>query len=193
VNGPPEIRAALSKSLLNAILARPPGERDRMLRHLAPERRSEIERAGRLSWYDLNAHVDMLDGVHELLGPAGFRAFHRDLTGTYLEQPFLKTIADTGVRLVGLAPFTAVSWTPTGWRTAFRHAGELEFEKSQRTNEGWLRLKGMPPAVARSGSMVEGLAGTLEYVVALMKGVASISVQDFDRGRGAATFHIVVG
>jgi len=186
------IRTALSQSLVQAIRALPAEQSARVLKGLPPERLSAIEGASRLGWTTLAEHVELLDRVKRDVGTRAFRDFHGQLTVAYLEHPFMKTLFDSAVRLFGFKPFSVISWIPTGWKTAFKGAGHVEFARGATPVVAHVKLVGMPADVARGGAMFEALAGTIEVFITLTKGTGTVTLTRADPEAGEAHYDVAL-
>lgn len=184
----PVIRGFMSRMILDAA-RNLPAEKQRRVFSLVPESLIPlIESTPRLGWVPLEQNILLSDAIHQVLGDPGFRHFFAGLADRMMTYPLLQSFFDGAVRLFGLTPQAMLKWTAYAWEQAFRNCGRIVYQpRREATHDGRAEmvLEGFPPALLRSGTFPQSLAGTFDMYLKRVskKGRVDILSVDLEKSR----------
>ena len=184
----PAIRGFMSRMILDAA-RNLPAEKQRRVFSLVPEPLiALIESTPRLGWIPLEQNIRLSDALHQVLGDPGFRHFFAGLSERMMTYPLLQSFFDGAVRLFGLTPQAMLKWTTYAWEQSFRDCGKMVYQpRREATQDGRAEmvLEGFPPALLRSGTFPQALAGTFDMYLrrASKQGRVDILGVDLENGR----------
>lgn len=164
-------------------------EQQRKVFALVPESVLElIESSPKLGWVPHEDSLKVLDALHRVLGDPHFRRFLSILAEELMAYPLLQSFFDGAIRLFGLNTHALLKWSPYAWEQVFRDSGVLVYRplrESAAAGKAEVTLEKCPPALLRSGSLVEVVAGALEMLPrrAAKKGRVEILLLDTEHGR----------
>ncbi|WP_375766831.1 hypothetical protein NR798_34815 [Archangium gephyra] len=184
----PAIRGFMSRMMLDAARDLPAETQQRVFALVPEPVIALIESTPRLGWVPLEQSMKLSDALHQVLGDPGFRHFFTGLAERMMGYPLLQSFFDGAVRLFGLTPPSMLKWTSYAWEQSFRDCGKILYQpRREAVNDGRAEmvLEGFPPALLRSGTFPESLAGTFDMYLRRVskKGQVDILVTDLQQGR----------
>jgi hypothetical protein len=189
----PSIRGFMSRMMLEAARNLPADKQQRVFA-LAPEPvLALIESTPRLGWVPLEQSMKLSDSIHQTLGDPGFRHFFGTLSERMLTYPLLQSFFDGAARLFGLTPQALLKWSPYAWEQAFRDCGRLVYVPLRESvNNGRVEmvLEDFPPALLRSGTFPESLAGTFDMYLRRVSKKGQVDIREVNLEKGRVVFDV---
>lgn len=153
------------KSILEALQSYP--DAARLREQLPPPLVTAVEEAHGADWLPVEANVELVTSLAELLGPPEFLALSRRLMRASFSGPLLSTLVRTATTLFGDDPAAWARWIPHGWALVFSGCGAWQVTVGER--EAVLHLAGLPPACSASAIWVESVAASVSAVLDLLE------------------------
>jgi hypothetical protein len=189
----PAIRGFMSRMILDAA-RNLPADKQRQVFPLVPEPViALIESTPRLGWVPLEQNIKLSDAIHQVLGDPGFRHFFAGLAERMMTYPLLQSFFDGAVRLFGLTPQAMLKWTSYAWEQAFRDCGKIVYQpRREVVNDGRAEmvLEGFPPALLRSGTFPESLAGTFDMYLRRVSKQGRVDILGVDLEQGRVVYAV---
>lgn len=160
------------KSILEALQAYP--DAARLREQLPPRLVAAVEEAHGADWLPVEANVELVAALAELLGGPEFLALSRRRQRDSFSGPLLSALVRTATTLFGDDPAAWARWIPHGWALVFRDCGAWQVTAGER--EAVLHLAGLPPACASSPIWVESVAASLSAVLDVLEREGSMTL-----------------
>ncbi|NUP06773.1 MAG: hypothetical protein HOW73_12025 [Polyangiaceae bacterium] len=172
----PEIRAALTQSLLAALRRLPSGEGKRILQAIPAHDIEEATAALAIGWLPMSLHMRISDAIRDAVGPERnvevWRWTMRDAFG----RPLLKSFVALTTGIFGVTPRALFRRAEKLNELITRSCGTFSYEEENERG-GTLTLTGFPAHRYRFICYVEGLAGCLEAAVDLGRMPGTVQVE----------------
>jgi hypothetical protein len=189
----PCIRGFMSRMILDAA-RNLPADKQRRVFSLTPDKvLALIDSTPRLGWVPLEESMKLSDAIHQALGNPGFRQFFATLSERMLTYPLLQSFFDGAARLFGLTPQSLLKWSPYAWEQAFRDCGRLAYlpiREAANNGRAEMTLEDFPPALLRSGTFAESLAGTFDMYLRRVSKQGRVEIRDVNLEKGRVVYDI---
>jgi hypothetical protein len=184
----PVVRGFLCKMMLESIRKLAAEQQHKVFALIPESVIALIESSPKLGWVPHEDSLKVLDALHRVLGDPHFRRYLSRLAEEMMDYPMLHSFFDGAIRLFGLTPQALLKWSPYAWEQVFRDSGVLVYRPLRESASGGkieMELEKCPPALLRSGSLAEVLAGAFEMFLrrASTKGRVELLLLDKDQGR----------
>lgn len=189
----PCIRGFMSRMMLEAARNLPADKQQRVFARAPASVIALIESTPRLGWVPLEQSMQLSDAVHQTLGDPGFRHFFATLSERMLTYPLLQSFFDGAARLFGLTPQALLKWSPYAWEQAFRDCGKLVYvphRESVSNGRVEMVLEEFPPALLRSGTFPESLAGTFDMYLRRVSKQGRVDIREVLLEKGRVVFDV---
>lgn len=153
------------KSILEALHAYP--DAARLRERLPPRLVATVEETHGADWLPVEANVELVAALADLLGQPEFLALSRRLVHASFSGPLLSTLVRTATTLFGDDPAAWARWIPHGWALVFSGCGAWQVTVGER--EAVLHLAGLPPACSASPIWVASVAASLSAVLDVLE------------------------
>ena len=175
----PRVRAPLTKAILE-VLERQPRDVQVAVRARAKVEITRVEECSRVDWIPLGVQLAILDGVREELGIHGYEDFCAAHFASTVEQPFVRGMFDTTVRLFGLGPAAVLRVFPKTWATISQGCGEVVIEEID-PNGTIIRVRELPVSEPRIELFVQGFRATFRGIIDLFRRPGDVELVSYDR------------
>jgi hypothetical protein len=102
---------------------------ERVLARLPEGPADLVANAGRTTWIPIEDDACYVDAVVTELGPDAEELWHA-YTSRFMTRPIVRALIEGATRLFGLSPGTFVRIIPRIWASSFKHAGQVELDRS---------------------------------------------------------------
>lgn len=116
-----------------------------------------------MDWLPLELQLELLDAMLEEMGAARWERFVTAHFAATVEQPYLKDVFETAVRLLGVGPATVFRVFGRTWMNITRNCGE--FYVSEINQNGTVLHMQRLPDIARIDTFVYGFRFTMQGVI----------------------------
>lgn len=182
-----EVRAPLTKAIVELI--------DRQLPHVRGAIRTRaagviarVEECSRVDWIPLGVQLEVLSAFREELGPKAYDEFCIAHFASTIEQPFVKGMFDTTVRLFGLGPGPVYRVFGKTWSVISRRCGEVSVEVDGEPGVATIRMRDLPIDEPRIDLFVTGYRATFQGVIEVCKVRGNVELVSFDRAAREAVY-----
>lgn len=177
----------MPKALIE-LLPRQSSSAQAVVRVRASEAITRVEVASRVEWIPLATQLEILAAYREALGPRGYDDLCIAHFAASLEQPFVKGLFDTTVRLFGLGPAPIYKAFARAWNSGIsRHAGTMSVEDAADTSLV-VRLAELPMDEKELDLFVFGFRATFQGVIDVAGVRGDVAEPTFDRATASATY-----
>jgi hypothetical protein len=183
----PAIRAAIARDFIESVRALNPILPARVLSQVPSETAEVLQGATRLGWIPMEHQTRINDQARKALGPHYREAWRRAMLRIF-EEPILKPIVESSMRLFGSTPAALMRVTPRAYGLLIRDCGEFQFVEGTRPNAAGLALRGLPVGLAESGSFFEGMAGIFSAYFELSGTTGTVAIVDPQAAAGSASY-----
>lgn len=157
------------------------------VRARAGEAIARVEAASRVDWIPLATQLAILSAFREALGARGYDELCVAHFAASLEQPFVKGLFDTTVRLFGLGPAPIYKAFGRAWSGISRHAGVMRVEEVSDTALV-VRFDELPMDEPELDLFVFGFRATFQGVIEVAGVRGDVADPIFDRATASATY-----
>ncbi len=185
----PRILAGFVQGTLAAVSAQSPELAERVRARLEPATREALGRASRIAWVPIELDVDVTHAIYAELGPQRARELFRTNLSGALDAPVLRSLAHGALRLFGASPARLFGWAPKVYSQLYRDAGEMRFALDE-PGSARLELSGLPPAVAKSRSYLDGVAASIGAGFDFMGVKGEVRIERHDVAGQRAAFRL---
>lgn len=173
------VRAPLTKAILEVLERQPPhvqeGVRARAKREIA-----HVEECSRVDWIPLGVQLAILDAVREETGMHGYEDFCAAHFASTVEQPFVRGMFETTVRLFGLGPGAVLRVFPKTWATISQGCGEIVIDEIDPEGTT-IRVRDLPVNEPRIDLFVKGFRATFRGIIDLFRRPGDVQLVSYDR------------
>jgi len=128
---------------------------------IAPELRSGIREAGRLSWQDARMLTELAEQIRQGCGSDGAIGFWRASFLECITQPMIAPLARGALTIFGHRPDAFVRRTPLAWQLMTRGCGNFRAVPVNEPNAIILRAEHLPRIFRVDGFVCMGQGGLL--------------------------------
>lgn len=183
-----EVRAPLTKAIVELIERQLPHVRT-AIRARAADAITRVEECSRVDWIPLGVQLELLAAFREELGAKAYDDFCIAHFASTIEQPFVKGMFDTTVRLFGLGPGPVYRVFVKTWSVISRGCGEMLLEQSpDAPGTAVIRMRGLPMDEPRIDLFVTGYRATFQGVLEVCHARGDVALASFDRTAGEAVY-----
>jgi hypothetical protein len=181
-----QVRAPLTKSIVE-LLDRQPGDVPRAVRARARAEIERVEGCSRVDWIPLGIQLRILAALREEVGPQSFEAFVTKHFSTTVEQPFVRGMFETAVRLFGFAPSAVLRVFPKTWSTISRGCGEVHIPEIAATGT-LIRVTELPVEQEHVELFVSGFRATFQGILDAFDRPGVVVMLSYDRASRTSTY-----
>lgn len=182
------VRAPLTKAILEVLEHQPPRVRD-AVRSRAYEDIARVEECSRVDWIPLGVQLNILDAVCDELGMRGYEDFCAAHFASTVEQPFVKGLFDTTVRLFGLGPGAVLRVMPKAWATISRDCGRMEVGDIDPAGTT-IRMRDLPVAEPHIDLFATGYRATFRGVIDIFRRPGDVELLSYDRSARESSYRL---
>jgi hypothetical protein len=183
----PCVRAPLTKAVLELLELQPPHV-TAAVRTRAEAAVLQTEAATRVSWIPLGTQLSILRALRDEIGSQGYDEFCARHLSSTIEQPLVKGVFDTTVRLFGVGPGPVYRMFPRAWAMMSRGCGVVSAEGTTDPPGTRLRVTALPVDEEEIDLFVSGFRATFQGVLDLFELDGKVTMEDFDRPARTATY-----
>jgi hypothetical protein len=160
----PQIRANHSKHVISRIKVLAEPDRTRLLTRVAAPREM-LREASVFDWLPAHIHVQLVDGISEMLPPVRAIAFWRSLMADAFSKSLLRPIVQGAIAIHGRSPKSLIRMGPRTWHLISKNAGELVVDLERGPCEASGTLSELPAVINKSSGMLQFFEGSLSSCV----------------------------
>jgi hypothetical protein len=183
------VRARHLKSIVDAIVALPPGDAQRVLARVPEPTRRAVADATSIDWLPIRLNLELADAVHDALGAPRYHRFFLECQLTAFSGPLLKLVVEAGLRVLRLDAPAFVGWIGKGWNLVFRECGTWVTEAAL-PGEAQLRLERLPAECARHAVWLRGVGHALDALWPLAGTTGAFTLVGHDPDACTATYRL---
>ena len=181
-----QIRAPLTKAIVELMDQRMP-ESARAVRARVPREIERVEGASRMDWIDLSVQLAILDAIYSEVGMRRWEQFVSAHFSSTVEQPFVRSMFETSVRLFGMSPAAVFKVFAKTWATISRGCGDVTIgEVDPRATT--IRVTGLPVDQEHIDLFVRGFRATFKGVLDVFKSTGDVEFVSFDRASRTSVY-----
>ena len=184
----PRVRAPLTKAILELLERQPARVRDAVRTHAAREI-ERVEQCSRVDWIPLGVQLEILSAVRDEMGKRGYDDFCAAHFASTVEQPFVKGMFDTTVRLFGLGPGAVLRVFPKTWSTISRGCGRVEVGDLD-AGCTMIRVTELPMSEPRIDLFVEGFRATFRGMLDIFHRSGDVELVSYDRAARESSYRM---
>lgn len=182
-----EVRAPLTKAIVELLDRQLPHVRS-AIRARAADAITRVEECSRVDWIPLGVQLDLLGAFRDELGPRAYDDFCIAHFASTIEQPFVKGMFETTVRLFGLGPGPVYRVFAKTWAVISRGCGELTVTGESTPGVAVIHLRDLPMAEPQIDLFVNGYRATFQGVIEVCGARGDVEVVSFDRAKREAVY-----
>ena len=182
-----QVRAPLTKSIVELIDREFPLQVRQALRERARAEVTRVEECSRVDWIPLEVQLAILDALREAVGQQRYEAFLTAHFAATIEQPFVRGMFETSVRLFGVGPGSVFRVFPRTWSTISRGCGEVHVSEID-PNGTTIRVTDLPVEQPRIDLFVKGFRATFQGIIVLFARPGDVELVSYDRGLRESTY-----
>lgn len=185
---PPALRSVWTKQVLHAAEDLSEDHRRGFEGRVGETKIAYLQQLDTLAWVPAEDHLDVLDAMLAVLGPADFVALIRRAGVQAMRSALLRKVAVMGVKLFGRAALLRV--LPRAWRLSLRNCGQLRVERNAEQGYTDLIISQMPEPLWSSASYRVALAATFAGTLDLGGYVGRVQVDDGHYENGELRYRV---
>ncbi len=174
------VRAPLTKSIIELIDREQPLPVRQALRARAGAEVVRVEECSRVAWIPLGTQLAILDALRLEIGQDRYEAFLSAHFATTIEQPFVRGMFETSVRLFGVGPAAVFRVFPRTWSTISRGCGEVHVDEVD-PNGTSIRVTELPVDEPRIDLFVNGFRATFQGILEVFGRPGEVQRVSYDR------------
>ena len=175
----PRVRAPLTKAILELLEDQPPVVQ-RAVREQAATAVRHVEEATRVSWIPLGTQLEILRVLRDAVGTKGYEDFCALHFSSTVDQPLIKGVFDTTVRLFGVGPGPVYRMFPKAWGMMTRGCGSVDMDGSPHPSGTHMVVSELPVEEPNIDLFVQGFGATFRGVLDLFKVTGEVERGPFD-------------
>jgi hypothetical protein len=184
----PQMRAALSQSLLRAVETLAARDRDAVRAIVGRAGLESVDAMLPIAWVSMVLHMRVSDAIRDVVGPERNVGVWCKTMTTASDRPVLRGIMRMSSDLLGATPFSLLRPVDRIYTHVTRGLGTARFETARGSSEGVVLLRGFPADRFRFECYIEGVTGCLQSFLLLCRATGEVSVADRDDARGDVRF-----
>ncbi|MBX3245856.1 MAG: hypothetical protein KF901_01600 [Myxococcales bacterium] len=177
VREPAQVRAPLTKAVLELLETQPEAVRLAVLEQ-ASEAVRVVEEASRVSWIPLRAQLEILAALRAVTNDRVYDEFCAKHFSSTVEQPLVKSVFDTTVRLFGVGPGPVYRMFPKTWAMMARGCGVIEVDEDGK--RAHLEVSELPVEEPEIELFVRGFRATFAGVLDMFRRPGTVTLDSFD-------------
>lgn len=184
----PRVRAPLTKAIVELLERQPLHVRDGV-RSRAGAEIERVEQCSRVDWIPLGVQLEILGAVREETGARGYDDFCAAHFASTIEQPFVKGMFETTVRLFGLGPGAVLRVFPKTWSTISRDCGRMEIDHIDARGTT-IRVRELPVSEPRVDLFANGFRATFRGIIDLFARPGDVELVSYERAARESVYRI---
>jgi hypothetical protein len=180
-----KVRAPLTKAIVE-MLDRQPGVAAGV-RARVPNEVRRVEECSRVDWVPLATQLAILDALKDEVGLRRWEEFVRAHFSSTVEQPFVKGMFESAVRLFGMGPGAVFRVFAKTWATISKGCGEVEIGEVDPKGT-LIRVRELPVDQARIELFVAGFRSTFQGALDVFKSAGDVELVSFDRAARTSVY-----
>jgi hypothetical protein len=174
-----QVRAPLTKSIVE-LLDHQPGGVSQAVRGRARAEIARVEECTRVDWIPLEVQLAILDALRREVGQEECERFLAAHFAATIEQPFVRGMFETAVRLFGMGPGAVFRVFPRTWSTITRGCGEVEIREIDPRGTT-IRVSELPVEQPHIELFAKGFRATFQGVIQTFAVPGEVEMLSFDR------------
>jgi hypothetical protein len=150
------------------------------VRARVPREIERVETSSRMDWIDLSVQLAILDAIYSEVGMRRWEQFVAAHFSSTIEQPFVRSMFETSVRLFGMSPAAVFKVFTKTWATISKHCGHVSIgEVDPRATT--IRVSDLPVEQEHIDLFVRGFRATFQGVLDVFKTAGEVEYVSFNR------------
>ena len=181
-----QVRAPLTKAIVELMDQRMP-DSARAIRARAAREIERVETSSRMDWIDLSVQLAILQAIYSEVGVRRWELFVAAHFSSTVEQPFVRSMFETSVRLFGMSPAAVFKVFAKTWATISKNCGDVTIGEVDPRGTT-IRVTNLPVEQANIDLFVRGFRATFQGAIDIFKSAGEVEFVSFDRASRTSVY-----